>query len=177
MLFRSGVDAVYDAAFRRAGMLRVFTLDELFDAVETLAMAPSFVGDRLTILTNGGGMGVLATDTLLDLGGRLAALDAATLAKLDAVLPRTWSRGNPVDIIGDASGERYAAALNVLLGASDSDAILVLNCPTAVADPLDAARAVADTLQGGRHPVLTSWLGADAAHPSDRKSTRLNSSH
>src|SRR6185295_19446874 len=86
----AGVDAVYDAAFRRAGMLRVYSLDELFDAVETLAAAPPLAGDRLAILTNGGGMGVLATDMLLDLGGRLAELDPATLAKLDAQLPRTW---------------------------------------------------------------------------------------
>ncbi len=160
----AGSDAVYDAAFRRAGMLRVYDLDELFDAVETLAAPPPFSGERLAILTNGGGVGVLATDALLDLGGKLADLSAGTLAKLDAVLPKTWSHGNPVDIIGDATGERYAAALKVLLEAPETQAVLVLNCPTAIASSLDAAEAVMATLGEKRRAVWTCWLGEGAAH-------------
>ena len=108
----AGADAVYDAAFRRAGMLRVGTMAELFDAAETLALTREQVGERLAILTNGGGAGVLATDALVAAGGRLAALSEETIADLNRLLPATWSHGNPVDIIGDAPGKRYADALD-----------------------------------------------------------------
>ncbi len=157
----AGADAVYDAAFRRAGMLRVFDIDELFDAVATVA-APSLpvgTGDRLAILTNGGGLGVLATDTLIDLHGHLADLDDETKKKLDAVLPKTWSHGNPVDIIGDADGARYRAALETLLEAPGIDAVLALNCPTAIASSVEAAEAIVAGAKGARMPVLASWLG------------------
>ncbi|MGO8917284.1 MAG: GNAT family N-acetyltransferase [Stellaceae bacterium] len=171
----AGSDAVYDAAFRRAGMLRVDTMAELFDAVETLALTRPQQGDRLAILTNGGGPGVLATDALIALGGRLAELSPETTSKLDAVLPKTWSRGNPVDIIGDAPGKRYADALKILLDDGALDAILVLNAPTAMARPSEAARAVIDTLAAepaerlvGRN-LLTSWLGERAAAPARRR--------
>jgi acetyltransferase len=107
----AGSDAVYAAAFRRAGILRVHDLDELFDAVEILARARGFSGDDLTILTNGGGPGVLATDAVLDCGGRLTELSAQTIAKLNTVLPSMWSHANPVDIIGDAPAARYSEAL------------------------------------------------------------------
>lgn len=166
----AGADAVYEAAFRRAGMLRLDNMTELFDAVETLALTRPQQGDRLAILTNGGGPGVLATDALIARGGRLATIGAATLAKLDAVLPATWSHGNPIDIIGDAPAERYVDALKLLLAdTSEVDAILVLNCPTALARPADAARAVIQTLTAappgqlsGRN-VLTTWLGEHTA--------------
>jgi acetyltransferase len=159
----AGADVVYDAAFRRAGLLRVQTLDALFDAVETLGMKPLPTGERLAILTNGGGAGVLATDSLLDRDGHLAELSPDTIAALDKDLPRTWSHANPVDIIGDAPPERYAAALSILLRAAEVDCVLVLNCPTAVASGEDAARAVIDTAAAARKTVLTNWLGADAA--------------
>jgi acetyltransferase len=164
----AGVDAVYSAAFRRAGILRVNDLDEVFDAVETLAMRPNFRGDRLAILSNGGGVGVLATDALLDLGGRLATLTAETTSRLDAALPPTWSHANPVDIIGDAPPERYTAALEILLAAPEVDAVLVLNCPTAIASSVDAAQAVIQVVERSRSQVLTSWLGSDAAMASRR---------
>lgn len=164
----AGADEVFDAAFRRAGMLRVFDLDELFDAVETLASPPPLRGDRLAILTNGGGLGVLATDSLLDLGGKLAELSNQTIARLDAVLPRIWSRGNPVDIIGDAPGKRYADALEILLTAPEVDAVLVLNCPTAVASSIEAAEAVVAALGPKPRPVLTSWIGGTAADGARR---------
>jgi len=166
-------DAVYEAAFRRAGMLRVETLAELFDAVETLALTRAQQGDCLAILTNGGGPGMLATDALIARGGRLAALSADTFAQLDRVLPRSWSRGNPIDVMGDAPGQRYANALSILLRDRNVDAILVLNCPTALTPPGEAARAVIDTLaaaraegpgehSGGRN-VFTAWLGERSA--------------
>jgi acetyltransferase len=171
----AGSDAVYDAAFRRAGMLRVDTMDELFDAVETLVLTRPQHGDRLAILTNGGGPGVLATDALIAGGGTLATLSPQTIARLDKLLPATWSRGNPVDIIGDASGKRYAEALDVLIQQPELDAILVLNAPTALARPSQAARAVIDTLAATRpsqllgRNVLTAWLGERAAAPARRR--------
>ena len=159
----AGQDAVYDAAFRRAGILRVRDLEELFDAVETLANPPSFSRDDLVILTNGGGAGVLATDALIDYGGRLTELSPQTIARLDAVLPRTWSHGNPVDIIGDAQPSRYEDALGILLDAPETNAVLVLNCPTAIASSVDAAGAVARASAARHRPVLASWLGAQSA--------------
>src|SRR5690606_8043046 len=160
----AGSDAVCEAAFRRAGMLRVRTLDELFHAVGTLATGTRVNGGRLTILTNGGGIGVLAVDQLADQHGRLAALSEQALTRLDAVLPGPWSRSNPVDILGDANGERYARALEILLEEKDSDAILVLNCPTAVSDSVQAARAVATAAKAHRSPpVLACWLGQATA--------------
>ncbi|HSP32518.1 MAG TPA: GNAT family N-acetyltransferase, partial [Halomonas sp.] len=155
-------DTVYDAAFRRAGMLRVNTLDELFQAAGTLATGIRVKGDRLAILTNGGGMGVLAVDELADRHGHLAELSEATLTRLDELLPKAWSHANPVDILGDAPGQRYADALGVLLDEREADAILVLNCPAAVADSLDAAQSVVETLGDRRASVLTCWLGEGA---------------
>ena len=155
----AGADAVYDAAFRRAGMLRVLEVDELFAAAETLAKARSIQGDRLGILTNGGGFGVLAADALASLGGQLAPLAAATVETLNRAMPRTWSHGNPVDIIGDADAGRYGAALSAMLADPDTDAVLVLNCPTAVASSVDAARTVASLAGRTTRPVLTSWIG------------------
>ncbi len=162
----AGSDAVYDAAFRRAGALRVYTLEELFDAAETLSARRALAGDRLAILTNGGGLGVLATDALLDQGGRLAELSPETRRALDACLPPTWSHGNPVDIIGDADAARYDAALQALLEDRGSDAVLVMNCPVAVADSGKAAEAVVARSAASRKPVFTAWLGDAAARPA-----------
>ncbi len=159
----AGSDAVYDAAFRRAGMLRVFSLQELFDAAEILASGCKPRGNRLAVVTNGGGMGVLAADAAVDEGAHLATLAPDTLAKLDAVLPATWSGGNPVDIIGDAPGSRYAQALDALTSDPGADAVLVLNCPTAVASSTDAAEAVVSAAANKRGvPLLTSWVGSAA---------------
>lgn len=165
----AGSDAVYDAALRRAGILRVDSTAELFDALETLALTRTQRGEHLAILTNGGGPGVIAVDRLSALGGKLAELSPETIAKLDAVLPRTWSRGNPVDIIGDAPGRRYAAALTILLQAPELDAVLVLNCPTALGDARAAAQAVIETLKetdsvGMPRPnIFTAWIGEHSA--------------
>lgn len=163
----AGSDAVYDAAFRRAGLLRVFDLDELFDAVETLARIQPFCGRRLAILTNGGGIGVLAVDRLIDLGGTIAKLSAEAKTRLDSVLPPTWSKANPVDIIGDADAKRYTAALEILLADTENDAILVMNVPTALASAADTAAAVADVVRAERSkrirpkPVFAVWVGEE----------------
>ena len=164
----AGMDAVYDAAFDRAGILRAYDLDEIFDAVETLAMRPHIGGDRLAIVTNGGGVGVLATDALIGQGGELAQVSDSVLVKLNAVLPPTWSHGNPIDIIGDADGARYTAALEALIGAPEIDAVLVLNCPTAVASGLDGANAVIGAAPHIGKPILTNWLGAQPAEQARR---------
>ncbi|WP_395019924.1 GNAT family N-acetyltransferase [Dongia sp.] len=164
----AGADAVYDAAFRRAGMLRVYQLDELFAAAQTLAMSRIPAGGRLAIMTNGGGMGILATDTLIDVSGELAELAPATLEKLNGVLPAGWSHGNPVDIIGDAPPERFAAAARILRDDPNVDALLALNCPTAIADPVAAADAVVGAVEGSRLCVLTSWIGEATAAEARR---------
>jgi acetyltransferase len=164
----AGSDAVYDAAFRRAGLLRVLDLDELFAAAETLGHQATLSGERLAILTNGGGVGVLAVDRLADLGGQLAAISPAAMQKLDAALPPIWSRANPADIAGDADAARYATALELLLADEANDAILVMNVPTALASPIDAAKqviAVTQKHRGERNPpkpVFAVWVGGSA---------------
>jgi acetyltransferase len=167
----AGSDKIYDAAFRRAGMLRVHDMTELFDAVATLAATQPQFGDRLAILTNGGGPAVLATDALIEHGGVLATLSSATAAKLDAVLPRTWSHGNPIDMVGDADSDRYRAALDILIDDREIDAILVINCPTAMQPPVDAARTVIDVAarrQADLHGrnLYVNWIGEHAAAPA-----------
>jgi acetyltransferase len=164
----AGRDDVFDAAIRRAGMLRVHSIEDLFGAAETLAYARPVTGRRLAIVTNGGGPGVLAADELADRGGALADLSEETMAKLDAVLPATWSRGNPVDIIGDADARRYLAVLSAIAGDPGYDAILVLLVPTALVDGLEVARSLAAEAAALRKPVLTCWLGEGAAAEARR---------
>jgi acetyltransferase len=164
----AGSDAVYDAAFRRAGILRVSDLRELFDCAETLGRVESPPGKRLAILTNGGGIGVLAVDRLADLGGIPAAIGPDVRQKLDAVLPPTWSGSNPVDIVGDAGAERYAVALEALLADANNDAVLVMNVQTAIASAEEIAvtvtgivREYRERLRRSAKPVLAVWVGAD----------------
>ncbi|MBS0409961.1 MAG: bifunctional acetate--CoA ligase family protein/GNAT family N-acetyltransferase [Proteobacteria bacterium] len=166
----AGADAVYEAAFRRAGLLRVQELRELFDAVTTLTSGLKVRGDRLAIISNGGGAGVMAVDALEARGGRLAQLSAATIERLGKSLPAAWSKGDPVDVLGDAGPERYGEALEAVLEDRCADAVLVMNCPTAVTDSTAAARAVIE-VAGRRNPrpaILTSWLG-EAAPAQARK--------
>lgn len=169
----AGAATVYDAVFTRAGILHVDDLDDLFASAELLALTAPVQGDRLAIVTNGGGLGVLAADRLLAEHGRLATLSQGTRAQLDKVLPPTWSRGNPVDIIGDATPERYRQAVAAMLADPENDGVLVLHCPTSACDPRAAAKVVTD-LAGSypAKPLLTAWTGeasvgearADLAH-------------
>jgi acetyltransferase len=160
-------DAVFDAVVERSGMLRVDTLEALFDAAQTLShlgqgRAEGLVElarGRLAIVTNGGGAGVLAADAMAGAGGDLAELSAQTLAALDACLPATWSHGNPVDIIGDAPVSRYVQALQVVLAADEVDGVLFMHAPTAVVPAQDIAAACLPLLQQASKPVLSSWLG------------------
>ena len=158
----AGSDVVFDAAVQRAGMLRVDTLEALFDAAETLSNMKHtwpLRGERLALVTNGGGAGVLAADSLSLGGGTLADLSPATLAALDACLPATWSKGNPVDIIGDAPVSRYQAALRVLLAAPEVDGVLFMHAPTAIVSATQIALACLPLMQSASKPVLACWLG------------------
>jgi acetyltransferase len=164
----AGADDVYDAAIRRAGMLRVTSFEELFAAVETLARLRPPKGDRLAIVTNGGGLGVMAVDALSTQGGRPAQLAPETIEKLNAVLPPTWSQANPVDIIGDAPAERYREVVRVLAEARETDALLVMHAPTATASSEETAKAVIESVAGCPLNALTSWVGEEAAAPARR---------
>jgi acetyltransferase len=170
----AGTDAAVSAAFRRAGLVRVEELEELFNAAETLASLQPVAGNELLIVTNGGGAGVLAVDDLMRLDGRLAPVGEDLVNALDKVLPANWSRANPIDIIGDAGPERYKATLDAVLAEPRADGILVMNCPTALASSTDAAQAVLDAIAQAPHPrkvppILTNWLGQDAAHEARQK--------
>jgi acetyltransferase len=155
----AGSDAVFDAAVRRSGMLRVDTLESLFDAAETLAHVKSWRGERLAMLTNGGGAGVLAADALALSGGCLAELSDATIRALDEFLPPAWPRGNPVDIIGDAPVARYVDALRVMLAAPEIDGVLFMHAPTAIVGAADIAGACLPLMREASKPVLACWLG------------------
>ena len=148
--------------------MRVEDLEDLFTAAETLTCLKPVAGSELLIVTNGGGAGVLAVDDLVQFGGSLAKVSPELIAKLDAILPKTWSHANPIDIIGDATPERYAATMEAVLECARTNAILVMNCPTALASSTEAAEAVIDAVDKHRHnsgvpPILTNWLGEDAA--------------
>ncbi len=155
----TGDDAVFDAALRRSGVVRAQTWDELFAAARLLGAGRLPAGKRLAILTNGGGPGVMAADCAIDHGVTLANLSPDTLAQLDAVLPAHWSHGNPIDIIGDASPQRLAAALTPLLADPGVDGVLTLFCPQIVMTSEDAAHALLPLAQASGKPVLTGWLG------------------
>jgi acetyltransferase len=152
------------SAFPRAGLVRVEDLEDSFTAAETLTCLKPVAGSELLIVTNGGGAGVLAVDDLVQFGGSLAKVSPELIAKLDAILPKTWSHANPIDIIGDATAERYAATMEAVLGSAHADAILVMNLP----DRARAAEAMIGAVDKHRHnsgvpPILTNWLGADPA--------------
>jgi acetyltransferase len=161
----AGADAVFDAAFRRAGVLRVTTIPDLFHMSEILAMQPPPRGPALAIVTNAGGPGVMATDALLLGGGQLAALGPETLVALGAALPPFWSHANPVDLLGDAGPERYRQAVEVCLKDPHVQGLLVLLTPQAMTDPTETARQVARVAgehKEGGPPLLACWLGGES---------------
>ncbi|HSL32537.1 MAG TPA: CoA-binding protein, partial [Candidatus Limnocylindrales bacterium] len=157
----TGSDDVLDAAFRRAGVLRVDSISELFEVSEILAKQPRPAGRRLSIVTNAGGPGVIATDALIGGGGALTELTGATMDRLNEVLPAVWSHNNPIDIIGDAPPERYAQALEVAAADPGSDGLLVILTPQAMTDPTATAHALARYARIEGKPVLASWMGGE----------------
>ncbi|WP_419786216.1 bifunctional acetate--CoA ligase family protein/GNAT family N-acetyltransferase [Pseudodesulfovibrio sp.] len=161
------VDAVYDVAFRRAGMLRVENIDGLFDAAQTLGTPKNVFGKKLAILTNGTSAGILAADRLLEGGGELAALDEETVTAIDEMLGRErWSRTNPVDIPFDADGKIYSEVLKLLLRDKNSNGILVMHVPWKSQPDVAVAEALCGSLKRVRRMVLTAWLGSGAAEQS-----------
>jgi acetyltransferase len=163
-----GSDDVYDAAIRRAGMLRVYGFNELFAAVETLARTKPLRGDRLGIISNGRGMAVMAVDSLILNGGRLAGLDDKTIAALDSHVPTDHPRANPVELDADAPPQQYAAVLKALLGDRGVDAVMVLHAPSSAVSSTKVAEAIIQAQKETRGAVLTSWMGgarvAEARH-------------
>ena len=155
----AGSDDVLDAAFRRAGVLRAERISDLFYLAEVLGKQPRPRGPNLTVVTNAGGPGVLATDALIMGGGRLTALRPDTMTALDKVLPPTWSHNNPIDIIGDAPPERYAAALEIAAKDPGSDGMLVVLTPQAMTDPTRTAQQLVPFAKGLGKPVMASWMG------------------
>jgi acetyltransferase len=161
-------DEVFDAAVRRSGALRVNELDELFAAVESLARARPMHGDRIAIVSNGGGTAMMAVDELAAGSGSVAALSEETLRKLAALLPHDWPPGNPVDLAVDADGKRYGDAVRVLCEAPEIDAVLAIHAPNAMADGTEVAQAVVETHKRHGGNLLTCWVGEDAALPARR---------
>ncbi|MFN6516481.1 MAG: bifunctional acetate--CoA ligase family protein/GNAT family N-acetyltransferase [Nostoc sp. CreGUA01] len=160
----TGSDEVLDAAFRRCGVLRVNSISDLFDMAEVLAKQPRPKGPRLTIVTNAGGPGVLATDALIAAGGEVAPISEETTAALNQILPTHWSHGNPIDILGDADPQRYTKALEIAAKDPNSDGLLVILTPQAMTDPTQTAEQLKPYAQIGGKPILASWMGgADIA--------------
>ncbi|MGB5832945.1 MAG: acetate--CoA ligase family protein, partial [Thiohalocapsa sp.] len=164
----AGSDAVIDAAIRRAGMLRVDSILELFDAVETLGRMRPLKGERLGILTNGGGPGVMAVDALETQQGTLSQLSDETRARLNRILPPYWSGANPVDILGDAPAKRHADAIGTLLDDENTDAVLLLHAPHAVVSSSEVAEEAAKVVGATKKNVLACLLGLDSVEPARR---------
>ncbi len=164
------LDIIYDSAIRRTGMLRVNNTHELFAAVETLTHSVPLRGERLAIITNGGGPAIMAVDALLERGGKLAQLEDEIYEKLNQSLPQSWSHSNPVDIVGDADHLRYVSTLNILLESENIDAILIMHSPSAIAHSEQTAQALVEAVQ--KHPrakrfnILTNWSGELSAKPA-----------
>lgn len=158
----ASVDAVYDVAFRHAGVERVNSIEELFDCARLLVGQSHAPGDRLAIVTNAGGPGVMASDAWLALGAPLAKLTGDTIMSLNNALPSCWSHGNPIDVLGDASVDRFEAAINLALQDSNVDALLVILTPQTMTEPARIAEAVVAARKRSPKPIVASWIGGPA---------------
>jgi acetyltransferase len=154
-----GSDDVFDAALQRAGAVRAMTIEQLFSAAQLLATHNRVKGNRLAIVTNGGGPGVMATDRAIDLGLTLAQFDESTVQALNKLLPEHWSHGNPVDILGDATEQRYEGAVRACLQDNNVDGVVVMLTPQAMTEPTLAARALIDAGKDRHKPLLACWMG------------------
>ena len=154
-----GEDAIYSAAFERSGVMRVHTIEELFDCAEIMAKQLRPADHGLAIITNGGGPGVMAADSLATYHMEPVELREKTLNKLDEFLPHYWSRGNPIDILGDADSERYRRALEICLAAEEVNGVLIIMVPQALTHPTEVAQVLCDVLKGKRKAVYTVWMG------------------
>ncbi|HNE04569.1 MAG TPA: bifunctional acetate--CoA ligase family protein/GNAT family N-acetyltransferase [Anaerolineales bacterium] len=170
----TGSDEVLEVAFRRSGVLRVNSIAELFYMAEVLGKQPRPKGPRLTIITNAGGPGVLATDALISNGGELTTISPETMEEFNKLLPAAWSHNNPVDILGDASPERYAKALEIAAKDENSDGILVILTPQAMTDPTETADVLKPYAQGLGKPVLATWMGGKEVAPGEAILNKVN---
>ena len=163
----TGSDEVLQAAFQRVGVLRVEAISELFDMAEVLAKQPRPKGPRLTIVTNAGGPGVLATDMLIGSGAQLADLEPVTMDALNKILPPTWSHGNPVDVIGDAKPELYAKTIEIVAKDPNTDGLLVILTPQAMTDPVGTAEQLKPFAHIEGKPIIASWMGAGSVEKGE----------
>jgi acetyl coenzyme A synthetase (ADP forming)-like protein len=158
----AGSDTIYDAVFAQYGVYRATSMNELFYCAKALGYQPPAKGDRVAILTNAGGPGVMAADSVFEMGLSLAKLEKRTLDTLSSALPAAWSHGNPVDILGDALADRYQLALDAVVQDKNVDALIVMLCPTAMVEPLQTAKMVVDTMKNSDKPVAACWLGLES---------------
>jgi acetyltransferase len=158
----AGNDLVFDAAFKRAGVIRVDTIAELFNIAQSLAMQERPAGKRLAIVTNAGGPGVIATDALIQKKGELAVLSEETIAELNQHLSPNWSKGNPVDVLGDAGPDQYEKAVDLCLKDENVDGILVMLTPQAMTDPTAIAKRIGKLTNKSKKTMLACWLGASS---------------
>lgn len=156
----AGQDEAYNALFRRAGMIRVDTISQLFSCAEALAKTNRPLGGKVAIVTNAGGPGVMAVDAFAKWQTEPATLSPETLARLDAFLPLYWSRNNPIDILGDATPERYLQAVQVCLEAQEVSGVIIILSPQAMTDPTAVAQKLVATLKPQSKPVFAVWMGA-----------------
>lgn len=170
----TGSDEVLEVAFRRSGVLRVNNIAELFYMAEVLSKQPRPEGNRLTILTNAGGPGVLATDALITNGGSLAKISPQAMQAYNQLLPAAWSHNNPVDILGDASPERYAKALEIAAQDPGSDGVLVILTPQDMTDPTETAEKLIPTAKTLGKPLLASWMGGNGVSEGEKILNRAN---
>jgi acetyltransferase len=155
----AGEDIVYDAAFQRTGVIRVDTIQDLFDCAELMAKQPRLTGSRLAIITNGGGPGVMATDALARYGVDPATLDDEIMDRLNEVLPAFWSRNNPIDILGDASPERFAKTIEICIESKKFDALMVILAPQALSKPENVAQKIIEIMKHKNFPIFATWIG------------------
>ncbi len=156
-----GEDAVYDAAFRRAGIVRVEAISDLFNCAETLAMQPNPKGQNLTIITNAGGPGIMATDFLIARGGKLSRLSSETVHALNEVLPSYCSKLNPVDVLEESNTERFRKVIEICFKDPNSDGFLIIYTPQGASDPVETAKAIVEVSEKTTKPILTSLMGED----------------
>jgi acetyltransferase len=167
----TGEDVIYDAAFKRAGIVRVEEIADLFNCAEVLGMQPLPKGPNLAIITNAGGPGVMATDALIARGGKLAKLNQKTMEYLNSILPHYWSRGNPIDILGDAKADRYKAVLEACLNDENVDGVLIIYTAQAVAEPVEIAKSIIEVCKNKGYQnktILTSFMGTEAVEEANR---------
>jgi acetyltransferase len=167
----TGEDIVYDAAFKRAGMVRVEEIADLFNCAAVLGMQPLPKGPKLAIITNAGGPGVMATDALMARGGKLAKLGSKTMETLNGILPPYWSKGNPIDILGDARADRYKAVFEACLEDENVDGILLIYTAQAVTEPVEIAKSIIEVCRNKRYlnkTILTSFMGHGAVEEANR---------